>query len=58
MNGRDTCGFALRIEIERENDGRWLAAVPQLPGVMAYGETEQIAVAKVRALAAEALADD
>lgn len=48
----------LRIEVEREDDGRWLAAIPELPGVMAYGDTEQVAITKVRALAREVLAHE
>jgi predicted RNase H-like HicB family nuclease len=47
----------LTIETERETDGRWLAEVPELPGVLAYGATEGEAAAKVEALALRALAD-
>lgn len=47
----------MRIEIEREEDGRWIAEVPELSGVMAYGKTRQEAVAKVEALALRVLAD-
>ena len=39
------------IEIEREDDGRWLAEVPALAGVMAYGQDRDEAVARVQALA-------
>lgn len=45
------------IEIEREEDGRWIAEVPDLPGVMAYGRTRKEAVDKVEALALRVLAD-
>jgi len=45
------------IEIDREDDGRWIAEIPQLPGVMAYGVTRAKAVAAVRALALRVLAD-
>lgn len=38
-------------QIEREDDGRWIAEVPGLPGVMAYGEDRESAVARVQALA-------
>jgi len=38
----------MRVEIEREEDGRILASVPDLPGVMAYGATEGEAVRKSR----------
>ncbi len=45
------------VEIEREEDGRWIGEVPDLPGVMVYGETRDEAVAKVEALALRAIAD-
>jgi len=45
------------IEHEREEDGRWLAEVPELAGVLAYGATAQEAMAKVQALALRVLAD-
>jgi predicted RNase H-like HicB family nuclease len=45
------------IEIEREEDGRWIADVVSLPGVMVYGETREDALAKVQALALRVLAD-
>jgi predicted RNase H-like HicB family nuclease len=51
------CGLGMRIEIEREEDGRWLAEISDLPGVLAYGETEQSAVSRVKALALRVLAD-
>ncbi len=47
----------LRIEFEREEDGRWIAEIRELPGVMAYGATQKDAQAKVEALALRALAD-
>ena len=47
----------LTIETEREDDGRWLAEVPELPGVLAYGQTENEAAAKAEALALRVLAD-
>lgn len=47
----------LLIETERETDGRWMADVPSLPGVLAYGETRQEALAKTQALALRVLAD-
>ncbi len=46
-----------RIEIDREDDGRWIAEIPELPGVMAYGKTRQEAIAKVEALALRVVAD-
>lgn len=45
------------IETEREDDGRWLAEVVELPGVLAYGSTEKEAVAVAQALALRVLAD-
>jgi predicted RNase H-like HicB family nuclease len=47
----------LRVELEREEDGRVLASVPDLPGVMAYGATEEEAVRKVKSIALQVLAD-
>ena len=47
----------MRIELEREVDGRWLASVPELPGVIAYGETEEEAIRKAKATALQILAD-
>jgi predicted RNase H-like HicB family nuclease len=46
-----------RVETEREQDGRWLAEVPELPGVLAYGVSESEAQAKVQALALRVVAD-
>lgn len=45
------------IEYEQEEDGRWLAEVTELPGVMAYGQTSEEATAKAQALALRVLAD-
>jgi predicted RNase H-like HicB family nuclease len=47
----------IRIEVEQEKDGRILAAVPELPGVMAYGANEAEAIRKVKAIALQVLAD-
>lgn len=47
----------IRVEIEREEDGRILASVPDLPGVMAYGATVDEAVRKVKTTALQVLAD-
>jgi predicted RNase H-like HicB family nuclease len=46
-----------QIELEREDDGRWIAEVPEIPGVMVYGRDRAEAVAKVQALALRVLAD-
>jgi predicted RNase H-like HicB family nuclease len=40
----------VKIEIGREEDGRWIAEVPDLPGVMVYGQGRQEAVSKAEAL--------
>ncbi|HET7853855.1 MAG TPA: type II toxin-antitoxin system HicB family antitoxin [Candidatus Methylomirabilis sp.] len=45
------------IEIEREDDGRWIAEVVDLPGVLAYGQTPEEATAKVQAIALRVVAD-
>lgn len=48
----------LKIEIEQEADGRWLADVPALPGVMAYGADRAEAIVKVKVLALRTIADE
>jgi len=50
-------GATMRIEIEREEDGRWIAEVHDLPGVMAYGKSREEAITKVQALALRVIAD-
>ncbi len=47
----------MKIEVEREEDGRWIAEVSDLPGVLAYGKTREEAIAKVEALALRVIAD-
>ena len=47
----------MQIEIEREDDGRWLAEIPDLPGVMVYGQTQAEAISKAKALALRVMAD-
>jgi len=46
------------IETEKEADGRWIAEIIELPGVLAYGKTKQQAQAKVEALAFRVLAEE
>ena len=46
-----------KVETERETDGRWIAEVPELPGVLAYGVSEDQALARVQALALRVVAD-
>jgi predicted RNase H-like HicB family nuclease len=45
------------VEYEREEDGRWVAEVVEMPGVLAYGSTSDEAIAKAQALALRVLAD-
>jgi predicted RNase H-like HicB family nuclease len=47
----------MKVEIEQEEDGRWIAEVPDLPGVMTYGQSRREALSKVKALALRVLAD-
>ena len=47
----------MRIEVEQEEDGRWLGEIPDLPGVMAYGQTLEETVARVKAMALRVMAD-
>ena len=49
--------IAFKVETEREEDGRWLAEVIELPGVLAYGETQEAALSKVQALALRVIAE-
>ncbi len=49
--------MTFKIELEREEDGRWLAEIPDLAGVMCYGSDQSEAVAKVQALALRVLAE-
>ena len=45
------------VEVEREDDGRWIGEVLDLPGVLSYGDTREQAVARAKALAFRVLAD-
>ena len=47
----------MAIEFDQELDGRWIAEIAELPGVLAYGETKDEAQARVEALALRVLAD-
>ena len=49
--------ITLKLDVEREDDGRWLAEVIELPGVLASGDTQGAAVSKVQALALRVLAE-
>ncbi len=47
----------ITIEVEREDDGRWIADVVDLPGVLTYGQTREEAVERAQVLALRVLAD-
>lgn len=47
----------MKIEIEQEADGRWIAEIPDLPGTLVYAPTRQDAVSRVEALALRVIAD-
>ena len=49
--------MCLRVILDREDDGRWFAEIPELPGVLVYGQTEDDAITKVKALCLRVLAD-
>jgi predicted RNase H-like HicB family nuclease len=49
--------ITFKIEVEQEEDGRWLAEVLELPGVLAYGESQEAAVSRVQALALRVVAE-
>lgn len=49
--------MSLAVEVEQEEDGRWLAEAPDLPGVLAYGDDRAEALRRVQALALRVLAD-
>ena len=45
------------IQTEREADGRWIAEIPELPGVLSYSDTQAGAIARAKALALRVIAD-
>jgi predicted RNase H-like HicB family nuclease len=47
----------MTIETEREEDGRWIAEVPDLPGVLVYSATQATAIARAKAMALRVIAD-
>ncbi len=47
----------LIVELDREEDGRWIAEIPSIPGVMVYGESRDAALRTVEALALRVFAD-
>ncbi len=50
--------MAFTIEVDREEDGRWIAEVPEVPGALAYGDTKDEAEARAEAIALRTLADE
>jgi predicted RNase H-like HicB family nuclease len=50
-------GVRVSIELDKEDDGRWIAEALELPGVMAYGETREEAISNTERLAIEVIAD-
>lgn len=57
VSGKRKLPKALAVEIEHEKDGRWIAEIPVLPGVLAYGATRKEAQARAEALALRVLAE-
>jgi predicted RNase H-like HicB family nuclease len=53
----EVAAMEFKIEVEREEDGRYLADIPELSGVMAYGKTKEEAIANAEALALRVIAD-
>ena len=49
--------MALTVEVEKEKDGRWIAEVPELPGVLAYGQSRKEAIYRAQALSLRVIAD-
>jgi len=47
----------MNVKIEREEDGRWIAEIPEIPGALSYGESRWDAIARVETLALRAVAD-
>ena len=47
----------MKVEIEREDDGQWIAEIPAIPGAMAYGDNQNEAVLEAEALALRVMAD-
>lgn len=57
VDGNYNLGVKLTIELDREEDGRWIAEALELPGVMCYGSTREDAVSNAERLAIEVIAD-
>ena len=50
--------MSFTYEFERETDGRWIAEIPEVPGALAYGGTQEEAAAHAEAVALRTLADE
>jgi predicted RNase H-like HicB family nuclease len=57
MDRKEQMSVVLTIELERETDERWIAEVVELPGVLAYGNSQEEAIARAQALALRVVAD-
>ena len=57
MQNSKSADPVLNVEFDREEDGRWIAEIPELPSVMVYGTTKEEALLKVQALAYRVIAD-
>ncbi len=57
MTWRYDEGVKLTIDLDREEDGRWIAEALELPGVMCYGQTREEAISNTERLAIEVIAD-
>ena len=57
LHERKQANMKLSIELDREEDGRWIAEIKEIPGVLAYGNDRPEAIARAKALALRAYAD-
>ncbi|MEK7090184.1 MAG: type II toxin-antitoxin system HicB family antitoxin [Patescibacteria group bacterium] len=55
---KNIASFLFSVEFDREEDGRWIAEIPKLPGAMAYGRTKQEAARRSYTIALRILADN
>jgi predicted RNase H-like HicB family nuclease len=49
--------MCLTVNLDQEDDGRWIAEIPELPGVLAYGPTKDDAIARVKSLSLRVMAE-
>jgi len=54
---RQKNSYSFAVEFDREEDGRWIAEIPAIPGALAYGDTKRAALRRVYAIALRTLAD-